>query len=360
MPALMSEQRLLATLRGMVSPGGHPVIKSLSDRLRKARSRHIQDAILPNRQSSIVNAPGAGMEKQTMDQAHVVLQRRFKAAETPTYVAAENALYWVDIEGQLINRLLLDSGVHTRWPTPELACGVVPRADGGLVVGFPHALMAFDPQSASFSELVAIEPDQPHNRSNEIKCDPEGRIWLGTMRKGLNDNPPDDPFVAALYCYDGQALTRVLPGIAESNTLAWTGDGGMYFADTYRATIWHFDVAGTTLTNRRIFFDADQPGVPDGSAIDSEGYLWNCRFGAGCVLRIAPDGRIDRTIRVPATNPTSCVFGGPDLGTLYITSKSLGLSEQQLRDNPLEGAIFAVETGVRGTPTYAFRTATET
>jgi sugar lactone lactonase YvrE len=300
---------------------------------------------------------GAGMEKQTMDQAHVVLQRRFKTAETPTYIAAENALYWVDIEGQTVNRLLLDSGAHASWPTPERACGVVPHANGGLVVGFPHALVAFDPQRKTFSELVAIERDQPHNRSNEMKCDPHGRIWLGTMREGLDQNPPADPFVAALYCYDGQTLTCALTGIAEANTLAWTDDGGMYFADTYRTTIWHFDVAGVTLTNRRVLFDADHPGVPDGSAIDSEGFLWNCRFGAGCVLRIAPDGRVDRMVRVPATNPTSCVFGAPDLGTLYITSESVGLSEQQLHDNPLEGSIFAVETGVRGTPTYAFQPA---
>lgn len=291
-----------------------------------------------------------------MDQARVVLQQQFKTAETPTYVA-ENALYWVDIEGQTINRLLLDSGKHASWPTPELACGVVPHADGGLVVAFPHKLVAFDPQHESFRELVAIERDQPNNRSNEMKCDPDGRIWLGTMRKGLDKNPPDDPFVAALYCYDGQTLTRVLLGIAESNTMAWTGDGGMYFADTYRTTIWRFDVAGATLTNRRVLFDADHPGVPDGSAIDSEGFLWNCRFGAGCVLRIAPDGRVDRAVRVPATNPTSCVFGGRDLSTLYITSESVGLSEKQLRDNPLEGAIFAIETGVRGTPTHAFRAA---
>ena len=290
-----------------------------------------------------------------MDQAHVVFQRHHKTAETPTYVAAENALYWVDIEGQEINRLRLDGGEHSSWPTPELVCGVVQRASGGFVVGFPHALMAFDPASGSFSELVSFERDQPHNRTNEMKCSPDGRLWFGTMVMGLDDDPPADPYVAALYCYDGHTLRQVLPKIAEANTLAWTSGGGMYFGDTYRSTIWHFDVVGTTLSNQRVFFDADQPGHPDGSAIDAEGFLWNCRFGGGCVLRIAPDGRIDRTIRVPASNLTSCVFGGPGLSTLYITSQSNGMSEQQLRDNPLEGSIFAFEPGVRGTPTYSLR-----
>ncbi len=290
-----------------------------------------------------------------MDQAHVVFQRQHKTAETPAYVAAENALYWVDIEGQEINRLRLDSGAHTCWPTLELVCGIVQRASGDFVVGFPHALMVFELQAGTFYELVSFERDQLHNRTNEMKCDPAGRLWFGTMRMGLDEHPTADPFVAALYCYDGQTLTRVLPGIAEANTLAWTGDGGMYFADTFRTTIWHFDVAGTTLANRRVFFDLDHPGLPDGSAIDAEGFLWNCRFGAGCVLRIAPDGRIDRIVHVPATNPTSCVFGGPDLRTLYITSKSLGLSAPQLRDNSLEGSIFAYDAGVRGTPTDAFQ-----
>ena len=54
--------------------------------------------------------------------------------------------------------------------------------------------------------------------------------------------------------------------------------------------------------------------------MDGEGYLWNCRYGGGCVVRVAPDGGIDRVIDIPAGNVTTCTFGGPELTTLYVTT----------------------------------------
>ena len=66
------------------------------------------------------------------------------------------------------------------------------------------------------------------------------------------------------------------------------------------------------------------------------------------MVRYAPDGRIDRVVPVPATQPSSCEFGGPDLATLYITSAREGLSEDALKAAPLSGGLFAFEPGVAG------------
>ena len=86
-----------------------------------------------------------------------------------------------------------------------------------------------------------------------------------------------------------------------------------------------------------------------------EGYLWNCRVvGGACVVRFAPDGSVDRVMDLPCTWPTSCAFGGPELTTLFVTSARFTMKADHLARNPLEGGLFALETGVAGRPEPLF------
>ena len=72
---------------------------------------------------------------------------------------------------------------------------------------------------------------------------------------------------------------------------------------------------------RRVFADLTaRRGLPDGSCVDAEGFLWNAEYGGHRLTRYAPDGRLDRSIELPVTNPTCCCFGGDNLDTLYVTS----------------------------------------
>ncbi|MDB5359699.1 MAG: SMP-30/Gluconolaconase/LRE-like region family protein, partial [Rhodospirillales bacterium] len=86
----------------------------------------------------------------------------------------------------------------------------------------------------------------------------------------------------------------------------------------------------------------------------AEGYYWSAIYGGWRVERYAPDGALDRTIRLPVQNPTSCCFGGPDLDRLYITSASQRLTEAELTSQPLAGAILCIEAGVCGLPSVRF------
>src|SRR5437667_8070381 len=78
-----------------------------------------------------------------------------------------------------------------------------------------------------------------------------------------------------------------------------------------------------TIANQRPFLEGFARGLPDGSTVDSAGYLWNCRFFGGCIVRVAPDGQIDRVVEMPVKNITTCTFGGPDRKTLYVTTASI-------------------------------------
>lgn len=117
--------------------------------------------------------------------------------------------------------------------------------------------------------------------------------------------------------------------------------------------IYAYDWDGATgaIANRRVFAAPHERGFPDGSALDAEGYLWNARWGGSCLIRYAPDGRVDRIIDVPVQQPTSCVFAGDDLKTLYVTSARAGLGDAA---NEFDGALLRASVNVAGQACTAF------
>ena len=148
------------------------------------------------------------------------------------------------------------------------------------------------------------------------------------------------------------AASRHRSGVGIANTLCWTPDGAtLYFADTLQNRIdaYPFDAGSGTLGAPRPFVEGG-PGAPDGSAIDEDGFVWTARWGASCLLRYAPDGRVDRTIPLPAAQPTSCAFAGPGSRTLFVTTARVGLDAPGEAD----GAVLAVDTGIDGPACHEF------
>jgi len=143
-------------------------------------------------------------------------------------------------------------------------------------------------------------------------------------------------------------------GIGISNTLAWSPDRRhFYFGDSLANMVWRYDYSAGTgeISNERPFFYGYSRGLPDGSTVDAEGYLWNCRFHGACIVRVAPDGKIDHVVEMPVENITTCTFGGPDRTTLYITTATA----ESAPGDRLAGSLYALETGIAGQAENRFR-----
>jgi sugar lactone lactonase YvrE len=277
----------------------------------------------------------------------VVTDIRNSLGESPAWAAREQALYWVDIPEKRLYRLN-DGGVQN-WKLPELVSAVVPRALGGVVLTLEQRVVLFNPESGSLETLC--RPDSnPLNRSNDARCDALGRLWLGTMQNNFDADGNGREITqssGSLFRIepDSSAL-EMLSNIGISNGLAWSPDAKtMYFADSMTTQIdaFDFDLEHGLISNRRLFANFDR-GVPDGSSVDSEGFLWNARWGAGCIARFTPNGNIDRIVELPVSQPSSCTFGGQNLEILYVTSARTGLSNP----NSFDGALLALDLGVRG------------
>jgi sugar lactone lactonase YvrE len=265
--------------------------------------------------------------------------------EGPVWDDQHQALYWLDIPENRVYRMDAD-GSLTSWDVGQSVGAVVPRASGGLVVAAGDGFMALDLASGELAMLAAVEQDRPENRMNDGACDRAGRFYAGTMADD------ERPGAGTLYRLDPDlSVTTLFTGVGISNGIGWSPDERlMYYIDSHahQVDVFDYDPATGAIDGRRRFAAVGQGGVmPDGLTVDAEGGVWVAVWGGGVVLHHDPSGRAREALKLPAEHVTSCVFGGPELDRLYITTAA-GPGEHA-------GAMFVWEPGVTGQPTYPFR-----
>ena len=297
-----------------------------------------------------------------MTSAEIVLDAGDQLGEGPFWDDLRGELLRVDISRGLVHGWNPATGQAWRRECDGEVGAALPRAGtGGLVLAVGRRIVLDEigsrPPDARDGDrtrvLAQVEEDRPGNRFNDCKCDPSGRLWAGTMS---GERAPRE---ASLYrLAPGGEIERVLSGTTISNGLGWSPAGDrMYFIDstTHRVDVFDYEAESGEIAGRRPFAAIDQAdGLPDGMTVDREGGVWVCLFGGGAVRRYGADGALESHVELPVTNPTSAVFGGPDLRTLYVTSARHRLSEEQLTAEPQAGAVLALEPGVTGLPGNRF------
>ncbi|MDE2394173.1 MAG: SMP-30/gluconolactonase/LRE family protein [Burkholderiales bacterium] len=272
--------------------------------------------------------------------------------ESPLWDERAQALYWIDIRRPALRRMNGADGRIETWTLPALVGSIALAEDGRLLVAMGDEVTLFEPASGRFETLARLPRRIEGQRFNDGRCDRQGRFFVGTMHN-LTRAPE-----GVLYRLEGRGpLVPVLQGLCIPNSLSWSPDGRtMYFADSLRHAIEAFDydpVRGTPGA-RRGFATTEPPGFPDGAIVDAEGGLWSAQFKASRVVRYGADGRVDRVIPMPVDKPTALAFGGANLERLYITSASQQMSAEELAAQPLAGALFVMDPGVRGLPEPRF------
>ncbi len=278
-----------------------------------------------------------------------VTAHRATLGEAPFWDAPGQTLYWVDIAARQALRLQGDN--VQIWQMPEHVSAFIPCASGDALVTLSSGVYRLDLDSPGLDPrltLLCVVDPQPGNRPNEARCDALGQLWLGTMQNNIGEQGQDLPVErrsGGLFRVqaDGR-VTPLLNGLGIPNTLLWSADATtLYFGDSLDATIYQYSVAADGFLSPPEVWRGPHPrGGPDGSAMDADGFVWNARWDGSCLLRLAPDGQVDRVIELPVSRPTSCVFGGADLRTLFITSAA------SPANHPLDGALLSIRVDVPG------------
>lgn len=272
--------------------------------------------------------------------------------EGPLWDNSRQCLWFVDILGCRLHRYHPDRGEQLSWPTPSRPGFVAELVDGGLLVGLIDGLYRFDDATGSFSLLVPVEADRPENRINDGAVGPGGRLWFGTK------NEPETSATGGWFSWGGEGLpVQLEEGYVVTNGPAFSPDGRtMYHCDsTTRRILARSVSADGHLGKNHLFAEIEEgAGYPDGLAVDTEGCVWVGLFAGWGLRRYYANGRLRETLEMPCAHVTKPAFGGPDGSTLYLTTATAGLTEEERLAQPLAGGLFSLQVRAVGRQSAQF------
>lgn len=275
-----------------------------------------------------------------------------RLGECVLWDSRESAVLWTDIESSLFWKWSFPDAEPQSFSLPErLGSFALTQSVGTYLGAFESGFATFAPSSDKFRLIAPVSAQHKHLRMNDGRVDRKGRFWAATMAE--QDPVGDEPW-GTLWRYDGgNQANPTLSGFKIPNSLCWSRDGrAMYFADSPQNIIWRyaFDPLQGPVGDPVIFAKTEKGVHPDGSCVDSEDHLWNAQWGAGEIVRYRPDSSIERRLKLPISQPSCVAIGGPDLDILFVTTARVDLSEGQLVNEPLAGALFAYQFDIKGIP----------
>ncbi|HEX7912974.1 MAG TPA: SMP-30/gluconolactonase/LRE family protein, partial [Paraburkholderia sp.] len=249
----------------------------------------------------------------------VLLNQRNLLGESPVWDVATERLYWVDSFGQTVFRATAKGTGCVSWQVPKKVGSLALMKGGGAILALEDGFHRLDFESGQTESLVKIERAGEHVRLNDGKVDRDGRFIAGSM--DISERTPD----GVLYALEKDMRLSVLDvGLVVSNGPCWSPCGTLlYVSDSGTGHIWAYDYDrsdGSVHGKRKFASFPYQTGLPDGATVDEDGFMWSARVFGQQICRFAPDGSIDRVIKVPVAGVTSVAFGGSDMDVLFVTS----------------------------------------
>lgn len=281
-----------------------------------------------------------------------------------------SSVLWTDLLGLKLHRLILDyqnpsTLTYMTYPVPKKLCsfGLLQTTSNETELpllcawedGFQLYDLAAGRPLSETSEGVVVNPNKGGTRLNDGRTDPQGRRFV--CGGFFADNPEFTEKVFKVEQIGGKLFHHpIVDEIQGTNGICWSLDGKtMYLADspTQKIHTYAYDADSGTLSQKKLFNEKHEKDmVPDGSCVDSEGYVWNAVWCHGdspsTVQRLHPEtGKCVYTVHMPdSTSQVSCCcFGGKDLDILFITSAAVG---RDVAKQPHAGSLYAVRVPFKG------------
>ena len=278
-----------------------------------------------------------------------------RLGEGPVWDHYRNVICWIDILQGEIHEYNPLSKAHRKLSVGQMIGSLTLCTDGNFIAALQHGFGFVERTTGAMKMIVDPEEHLSGNRFNEGKCDPAGRFWAGTMALSEQEG------AGSLYVLQKDLTVKKMIGdVSISNGMAWSSDHQTFYyidSPTKQVVAYDYENRSGHISNRRIVIQfADDDGFPDGMTIDTEDMLWIAHWNGWQVARWNPHtGEKLLQIKMPVAKVTSCTFGGEHFEDLYITTARVGLTEEELRKQPLAGSLFVLpKCGYKGLPAFEF------
>ena len=269
-----------------------------------------------------------------------------RLGEGPLWLPANGAFLWLDMPGRAVHRFDPRHGedrVIAEGFDEKLAC-LVRLSDGFVLLVSATDFFRLDPESGATTRLAAPLVPEDGTEFNDGKVAPDGSLWLG-----ISDVEESEP-IGSLHRIGPSGPERVDRGFVIANGPAFSPDGRVaYFADSVGGRILRYALDATGRPGPRALFAEipEQEGFPDGMTTDCTGRLYSAHWQGGRIKVYEPGGETAEVIPLPASNVTSCAFGGEDCSLLFATSAALEDSAGPVSPH---GDVFVLSGTAKGVP----------
>jgi sugar lactone lactonase YvrE len=282
-------------------------------------------------------------------QPTLIVQERCATGEGPLWNPFDQHVYWTDIPRGRMYRYNQQDGKHELVFEGAIVGGFTIQEDGSLLLFMERGRVQCW-KDGTFTTIVESIPGEQDTRFNDVIADPYGRVLCGTM--------PGKTHPARLYRLDlDGSVTLMLGAMGQANGMGFTPDAtALYVTDTKAGTItrYRYHQQSGSISEPVVFARlAGEYPVMDGLTVDAEGQVWSARFGGGCLIGYAPDGREIGQIELPTSRVTSAGFGGADGRDLFISTA--GGDETTPAEDPAAGCLFHIRMDIPGRPEFRSR-----
>jgi len=261
----------------------------------------------------------------------------YDLAEAPRVDGAGN-LWFSDAMGGGVHRRSPEGIVETIIPKRRGVGGLLPHADGGVVVSGRDVVHVRAGESRVLLRVDGVLG------FNDMTTDARGRVYVGSLRSSAAESGPRVPGELWRIDADGSA-TALYGDVAFCNGVGFSPDGQTIYHSNYsQGHVLAHDLDDEGRATRRRVFATLPRGNPDGLAVDERGRVWVAMGPAGALARFTAGGALDAVVAVPASFVTSLCFGGADRRELYVTTAD------NTEDPDRRGTIFRSRSDVPGCP----------
>jgi sugar lactone lactonase YvrE len=228
---------------------------------------------------------------------------------------ADGNLYLVALKKPVDIAKVTPDGKAEVWvelPDKSAGNGIVFDKKGTMFVAdyTGHNVLKIDTKTKKV-EVFAHEPTM--NQPNDLAIAPDGTLYAS--------DPNWSKSTGQLWKIGTDGKVSKLAGdMGTTNGIEVSPDGKtLYVNESVQRNVWSFPIkADGTLGDKKLLKKFDDHGF-DGMRCDVDGNLYITRYGAGTVVKLAPDGKVLKEIDVLGKSPSNICFGGPDGRTAYVT-----------------------------------------